>query len=132
VHYQGNTGTIQGADGQIEVAPPREEIDILPYFDVFLSQQIFANAERLSCDGQQALEAPEGTLQGEALMVRLKDNEGQLFFDADDHIIGWKSERDLGVFENEYADDLLVRSSFRLYTKPEETSSVATATLARR
>lgn len=128
--YEGEVGTLE-TNGQIEVAPPRAELEPLPFFDVFLSQQIFANAELLSCNGMQTLETPEGILEGEALTVRLEDDEGQLLFDADGHIIGWKSERDIGVFENEYSDDLLVKSSFRIYVKSEETASVDTATLER-
>ena len=130
VRYEGDTGIVE-RNGQTEVAPPLEEIDVLPFFDVFLSQQIFANAELLSCDGGQALETPEGILQGEAITVKLEDDEGQLFFDEKGHVIGWKSERDIGVFENEYDDNSLVKSSFRIYVKPEETASVDTATLER-
>ena len=129
--YEGDVGTLEESDGQRQVAPPREEIDILPFLDVFLSQKIFANAELLSCDGQETLETPEGTLQGEAITVEIEDDEGQLFFDTEGHVIGWKSERDIGVFENEYDDNSLVKSSFRIYVKPEETASVDTATLER-
>jgi hypothetical protein len=126
--YEGETGTLE-TNGQIEVAPPRAELEPLTFFDVFLSQQIFARAELLSCDGQQSIETPEGTLEGEVITVKIEDDEGQLLFDTEGHIIGWKSERDIGVFENEYQDDLLVKSSFRIYVKPEETASVDTATL---
>ncbi len=126
--YAGDTGTLE-TNGQIEVAPPRAELEPLPFFDVFLSQQIFANAELLGCDGLQILETPEGILEGEAITVSIEDDEGQLFFDQKGHVIGWKSERDIGIFENEYKDNLLVKSSFRIYVKAEETASADTATL---
>lgn len=130
VRYEGDTGTV-ARDGQTEVAPPKEEIDLLPFLEVFLSQKIFSEAELLSCDGEQTLETPEGTIQGDAVSVTIQDDNGQLFFDTNGHIIGWKSESDTGVFENEYQDNLLVKSAFRIYVKPEETASIETATLER-
>jgi hypothetical protein len=118
--YEGDTGTVE-RNGQVEAAPSRKEMDILPFFDVFLSQQMFANAELLGCDGMQTLETPEGTLKGEAVTVTMDEQTGQLLFDKDGHIVGWSAGSEIGVFENEYRDDLLVKSSFRIYDMPGET-----------
>jgi hypothetical protein len=128
--YEGDTGTVE-RNGQVEVAPSRAEMDILPFFDVFLSQQIFANAQLLSCDGMQTLETPEGTLKGEAVTVTMDEQTGQLLFDKEGHILGWYAGSEIGVFENEYKDDLLVKSSFRIYDVPDETEVDEEPTLKR-
>jgi hypothetical protein len=130
VHYEGDTGTLE-RNGQTEVAPARENVDILPFFDVFLSQQIFAKAELLSCDGQQSLETPEGTLEGEAITVKLEDKPGQLFFDEAGHIIASREENEVVVFDNRYEDDLLVTGALRIYYVLDESVSDESATLER-
>ncbi len=117
--YEGDTGTLE-RNGQLEAAPPRAEMDVLPFFDVFLTQQMFATAELLSCDGVQTLETPEGTLTGEAITVTIDEQTGHLFFDSEGHIIGWYAGSEVGIFENAYQDDFLVKSSFRIYDVPGE------------
>jgi hypothetical protein len=128
--YEGDTGSLE-RNGQLEAAPSRGEMDILPFFDVFLAQQMFANAELLSCDGMQTLETPKGKLKGEAVTINLDGKPGQLFFDQDGRTVAWQSGREVAVFENRYEDDLLVAGALRIYSISEESLGDTTSTLER-
>jgi hypothetical protein len=115
VRYDGDTGTVN-KNGQTEVAPPIEEVDLLPFFDVFLSQKIFSEAELISCDGVQTLATPEGSVEGEAITLNVMGDLGQFILDGNGHIIAFTSGNDVGVFDSQYENNLLVKSELRIYS----------------
>jgi hypothetical protein len=113
--YEGDAGTLE-INGQTEVAPPETEVDLVGFFDVFLSQKIFSASELVSCDGVQTLQTPEGSVSGEAISLIIMDDPGQLFFDDNGHVIAFAADDEVGVFENQYEDNLLVKSAFKIYS----------------
>jgi hypothetical protein len=115
LRYEGDTGTLE-KNGQIEVAPPEGEADVIGFFDIFLSQKIFSEAELVSCDGVQTLQTPEGDIEGEAITLTIMGDPGQLFFDDMGRVVGFSSSNDVGIFDSQYEDDLLVKSEFRIYS----------------
>lgn len=115
VRYEGDTGIVE-RDGQTEVAPPKEDVDLLPFLEIFLSQNMFSEAELVSCDGVQTLQTPEGDLSGEALSLVVMDDPGQFVLDDNGHIMAFTANGDVGVFDSQYEDDLLVKSELRIYS----------------
>lgn len=113
--YEGNNGIIE-RNGQSEIAPPEEGNELLGFFDVFLSQTIFREAELVSCDGVQTLETPEDAITGEALSLNIMGDPGRLFFDENGHTVAFSSGDEVGVFSNTYKDDLLVKSELNIYS----------------
>jgi hypothetical protein len=114
MRYKSNVGTLE-RNGQIEAAPPEAEAEVISFFDIFLSQNIFSEAELVSCDGVQTLQTPEGTLEGEAISLVIMGDPGQLFFDDNGRVVAFSSSNDVGVFDSQYEDNLLVKSEFRIY-----------------
>jgi hypothetical protein len=115
LRYEGNVGTLE-RNGQTEVAPPEAEADVIGFFDIFLSQKIFSEAELVRCDGVQTLRTPEADIEGEAITLNIMGDPAQLFFDEDGRVIASSSSNDVGVFDNAYQDNLLVSSEFRIYS----------------
>jgi hypothetical protein len=124
--YENNTGTIE-RNGQTEVAPAREDNELLGFFDMFLTQKMFTEAELISCDGLQTLETPEGPLGGEVVTIKLNDNSGQLFLDENGRTAAWRSGSEVGVFDNHYEDNLLVAGALRVYDTSLETPTLERA-----
>jgi hypothetical protein len=115
LRYEGDTGTLE-RNGQTEVAPPEAEADVIGFFDIFLSQKIFSDAELVNCDGVQTLQTPEGSVEGEALTLNIMGDAGQLFFDDMGRVVAFSSSNDVGLFDSQYQDNLLVKSEFRIYS----------------